>query len=91
MIGKKFKLLMNMCDLNLDEIDFLKDATNVYRTREFIISQHISFCTEGLGIARILSEDTFYVRTKQRDNQYEKLFGNNGKRIHSPMFVRTYI
>lgn len=91
MIGKNFKRLMNMCDMSLDEIDFMKNATNVYRTEEFIVSQNISFCTGGLGIARILSEDTFYARTKQRNSLYEKLFSNDGKRIRSSMFVRSYI
>ncbi len=91
MIGKNLKCLINMCDMNLDEIDFLNDATNVYRTEEYIVSQHITFCTGGLGVARLLSEDTFYSRTKKRDSQYEKLFVSDGKRIHSSMSVRTYI
>lgn len=91
MIGKEIKHLLNAFDMNLDEVDFLSNATNVYRTEEFIVSQHITFCTGGLGVARLLSEDTFYIRTKKRDMQYEKLFTGNGKRIHSAMFVRTYI
>ena len=91
MIGKNFKRLMNMCDMSLDEIDFMKNATNVYRTEEFIVSQHIDFCTCGVGIARIISEDTYYARTKQRNSLYEKLFSDDGKRIRSSMFVRTYI
>ena len=91
MTGVQTCALPILCDMNLDEIDFLKDATNVYRTEEFIVSQHIDFCTGGVGIARIISEDTYYARTKQRNSLYEKLFSDDGKRIRSSMFVRTYI
>ena len=91
MIGKKLKHLGKDCGVRLDEVDFLSNATNVYRTKEFIVSQHITFCADGLGTTRILSEDTFYSRTKLRDLLYEKLFDSNGKRIHSAMHVRTYI
>lgn len=91
MIGKIFKHSEDVCDVDLDDVDFLKNATNVYRTEEFIVSQHITFCADGLGATRILSEDTFYSRTKLRDMLYEKLFESDGKRIRSAMFVRTYI
>ncbi len=91
MIGKNFKHLEEACGVELDDVDFLNNATNVYRTEEFIVSQHISFCADGLGTTRILSEDTFYCRTKLRDMIYDKLFDGDGKRIHSAMFVRTYI
>ncbi len=91
MIGKNFKHLEEACGIELDDVDFLNNATNVYRTEGFIVSQHISFCADGLGTTRILSEDTFYCRTKLRDMIYDKLFDDDGKRIRSAMFVRTYI
>lgn len=91
MIEKKAKHLDTACCLNLDDVDFLKNATNVYRTEEFIVSQHICFSSDSLGTTRILSEDTYYRRTKLRDMFFEKLFDGNGKRIHSAMHVRTYI
>ena len=91
MIGKMFKHLGDACGVDLDDVDFLDNATNVYRTEEFIVSQHITFCSDGLGSTRILSEDTYYSRTKLRDLLYDKLFENDGKRIHSAMYVRTYI
>lgn len=91
MVSKMFKQLCEECDFDLDEVDFLENATNVYRTNEFIVSQHISYISDGLGMARIMSEDTFYARTEERDFYYDELFDNDGKRIHSAMSSRTYI
>ena len=91
MIGKTFKFLENLTDIDLDDVDFLDDATNVYRTEEFIVKQHLTYITDGMGSTRILSEDTFYCRTKLRDALYEQLFKSDGKRIRSAMYVRTYI
>lgn len=91
MISEDFKCLCEICGVKISDVDFLENATNVYRTEEFIVSQHICFSSNGLGTTRILSEDTYYSRTKLRDLLYEKLFENNGKRLHSSMFVRTYI
>jgi len=92
MISEEFEGLCEICGVDIDDVDFInEDTTNVYRTEEFIVSQHITCCSDGLGSARILSEDTFYYRTKLRDLLYEKLFVNDGKRVHAAMFVRTYI
>lgn len=91
MIGKMFKQFVKDCNIKLDSVDFLENATNVYRTEEFIVKQHLVYIAEALGITRILSEDTYYRRTKKRDTLYEQIFENEGKRIHSAMFVRTYI
>lgn len=91
MISEAFEGLCEVCGIDIDDVDFLDNATNVYRTEEFIVSQHICFSSDGPGTTRILSEDTYYRRTKLRDLLYEKLFENDGKRLHSSMFVRTYI
>ena len=92
MIGNDFEGLCAICDVDIDDVDFINEATtNVYRTEEFIVSQHICFTSNGFGVTRVLSEDTYYCRTKFRDLLYEKLFENDGKRIHSAMQVRTYI
>lgn len=92
MISEEFEGLCEICDVDVDDVDFVnEDTTNVYRTEEFIVSQHICFSSDGLGTTRILSEDTYYSRTKLRDLLYEKLFENDGRRLHSSMFVRTYI
>ena len=91
MVGKMFKQLCEECDFDLDEVDFLENATNVYRTNEFIVSQHISFVSDGVGVTRLMSNDTFYCRTHERDYYYDELFDNEGKRIRATMSVRTYI
>jgi len=92
MISEEFEGLCEICGVDIDDVDFVnEDTTNVYRTEEFIVSQHICFSSDGLGTTRILSEDTYYYRTKLRDLLYEKLFVNDGKRVHASMFVSTYI
>lgn len=74
----------------LDGVDFLDEATNVYRTEEFIVKQHISYVTDIDGRTRIMSDDTYYYRTKARDRIYDELFLTEGKRIRSAMYVRAY-
>lgn len=91
MISEELKELCDICGVDIDDVDFLDNATNVYRTDEFIVNQHICFASDGFGTMRILSDDTYYSRTKLRDLLYEKLFENDGKRLRSSMFVRTYI
>lgn len=92
MIVEAFEALCDACGVDIDDIDFVdEETTNVYRTEDFIVSQHIAICADGLGCSRILSEDKFYSRTKLRDMLYEKVFADDGKRLHSTMYVRTYI
>lgn len=75
--------------------DFIKGATNVYRTREFIVRQVLGIqydCEQGNVV---FSRDTFYRRTPERDKEYEILFCMrvriDGKRLPSMMYARTYI
>lgn len=75
--------------------DFLKDATNVYRTKHFIVKQVIQIKYDTREDNIVCSHDTFYARTKDRDEVYEALFCNrkniNGKRLPTTMYARTYI
>lgn len=92
MIIQNFEGYCDACGVDVEDVDFVnEETTNVYRTNEFIVSQHLAFCGDGLGVTRILSEDTYYLRTKLRDMLYEKLFCDDGKRVRSAMSVRTYI
>lgn len=75
--------------------DFIKGATNVYRTREFIVRQVLGIqydCKQGNVV---FSRDTFYRRTPERDKEYEILLCMrmriDGKRLPSMMYARTYI
>ena len=75
--------------------DFMVDAMNVYRTRDFIVKQVIGIKYSDVENIAVISNDTFYRRTKKRDREYERIFSErkqiNGKRILSTMYARTYV
>lgn len=75
--------------------DFMVDAMNVYRTRDFIVKQVIGIKYSDVENIVVISNDTFYRRTKKRDREYERIFSErkqiNGKRIPSTMYARTYV
>ena len=75
--------------------NLLADATNVYRTKHFIIKQIVVIdCNEKIDSA-IFSQDTFIKRNKSRDKEYEKMYGErmniNGKRMPTNMCARRYV
>ena len=74
--------------------DFIRGASNIYRTREFIVKQVISLAHHGLDSAKLISTDTYYLRTPGRDACYEGIFGENkdpdGKRIPTMAYFRSY-
>ena len=75
--------------------DFMVDAMNIYRTRDFIVKQVIGIKYSDVENIAVISNDTFYRRTKKRDREYERIFWErkqiNGKRIPSTMYARTYV
>lgn len=80
-----------------EKIDFMKGADNIYRTKDFIVKQvlHTSVDSDKL-ITRLGSEDTYYIRTRRRDAEYNLLFEDrgrdiNGKRIRTAFYTRKYI
>ena len=74
--------------------EFLIDATNVYRTREYIVRQQIMLHDGPFG-SYLMSRDTYYRCNAQRDREFEKAFSDrinvNGKRIPTAMHMREYI
>lgn len=76
-------------------VEFLENATNVYRTKHYIVKQCICIETHNELNNIIMSQDTFYKRTKKRDKIYEEVFADkqniNGKRLPSVMHSRTYV
>ena len=74
--------------------DINSGASNIYRTREFIVKQVISLAHHGLDSAKLISTDTYYLRTPGRDACYEGIFGENkdpdGKRIPTMAYFRSY-
>ena len=81
---------------NLGSLDFLIDADNVYRTKNFIVKQRVSVCINDNCVSSVLSTDVFYRRTKSRDAEYEQAFSFRGtaiegRRMRAAMYTRTYI
>jgi len=74
--------------------DFMKDAKNVYRTRNYIIKQDISFNYDLYGNTNIHSDDTYYLRNKKLDKEFDRIFADrknlNGKRICTITHTKKY-
>ncbi len=72
-----------------------EDATNVYRTKLYIVEQVLDVKDNLVENAELCSHDIYYRRTKQRDVEYEKLFGSrrqiDGKRLPATMCSRKYV
>lgn len=77
--------------------ELLTDTCNVYRTENYIVKQDIAITTdEDTAISKSVSCDTYYLRTLERDRDYEYIFefrGKkiDGKRIRVAMYTREYI
>ena len=80
--------------VKLANMDFLQGADNIYRTPEFSVSQRIALVVTKKGDAYTKSEDHYYVRTGQRNADYDfacQLRENpEGKRIKTTVYVRHY-
>lgn len=77
-------------------VDYLMEADNVYRTKDYIVCQKVSLCRSGKGNTLLMSDDIYLLRTMKRDADYElvyKVRGKhiNGKRIHAASYIRKYI
>ena len=74
--------------------EFLKEASNVYRTRHFIVSQRLGLLYNDEESNQLISRDTYYARTPERDAEYEIRFHKrikiDGKRIPTNVTVREY-
>ncbi len=71
-----------------------QQAINVYRTRKYIVTQdiYLNECVDGSSV--LFSKDTYYLRNRKLDKQYETQFKDreyiNGKRVHTTMYTRKY-
>ena len=74
--------------------EFLENATNVYRTKNYIVKQDIYLEYDNSGNSRVFSKDTYYLRNKQLDKEFEYIFKDrdyvNGKRVHTTLYTRRY-
>ena len=64
-------------------MDFMANATNVYRTKDFIVKQEIHIVTDSSGVSQVVSDDTYYKRTPEREIAYKTFYG---KRLPSTMY-----
>lgn len=73
----------------------LQNATNVYRTKYFIVEQNIYIQFYQSKSNTLFSNDVYYLRTKERDARYEITYKSrkfiDGKRLHSSAYERKYI
>lgn len=76
-------------------LNFIENASNVYRTKNYIVVQEVSIETNDIQSNNICSYDTYFARTKSRDKDYEKKFRDrnhiDGKRLRTGMYTRKYI
>ena len=83
-------MAMTTCKQN-----FAKDATNVYRTENYIVKQVFGIQLDNKVGNVTMSYDTYYLRTPELDAIYEYMFSDrkniDGKRLNTTMYVRTYI
>lgn len=75
--------------------DFMLDADSIYRTKIYIIRQIFVVDRNLDDDNHLISQDTFFARTRKRDKQYEALFSDkhniNGKRLPCTMCNRKYV
>ncbi len=78
-----------------NNIYFLEETINVYRTEQYIVVQQIGLRLDDYEDNVIFSYDIYYLRNKKRDKEYERIYQNrrniNGKRIKTTMYSRKYI
>ena len=74
--------------------DFLRNASNVYRTEHFIVKQRVGVLYSTTDYNVLFSRDIYYVRTAQRDAEYEAAFSArediDGKRLSVNTYIREY-
>ena len=79
----------------MQKMDFMVNASNVYRTKDFIVKQEIRIGIDCYGTKQVFSVDTYYKRTPEREVAYKAMFADrkriNGKRLPSTMFTRMYV
>lgn len=75
--------------------EFLIEASNVYRTKNYIVRQILTIQEKCESGNELFSFDTFFKRTKKRDKQYDIAFSDrlniDGKRLHSSAHSKHYV
>lgn len=75
--------------------EFVYGATNVYRTRFYIVKQCMGIKYSEKENNVMFSHDTYYRRTKSRDREYGAYYRERknpeGKRLPATMYARRYV
>lgn len=80
-----------------DELDLedLKAGDNIYRTENFIVKQNVKIMDTLVGTTIVMSFDTFYYRTPERDDYYEEMLMARkfieGRRTQTNTSIRIYV
>lgn len=78
----------------MKNIDFMKNADNVYTTMNYIVVQKFAKIVSPAGNELLLGVDSYYKRTLERDKQFAKLYCKNkkvrGARIYCNVYKRIY-
>lgn len=76
-------------------IEILKEAMNVYRTKNYIVKQNFFIEYDQSGESRIHSDDIYILRNKKLDKAFYNMFSSreylDGKRVHTATYIRRYI
>ena len=76
-------------------LSMFEDASNIYRTKFYIVKQCIVLGYHDKLDNAVVSQDTYFKRNNVRDKIYEKVFKDkqniNGKRLPTTMQNRKYI
>lgn len=79
----------------MDFVKMLQIATNVYRTRDYIVCQIVGMKRDRELDNAAISQDAYFARTAARDRLYEDVFKDrinvDGRRLPTNMYSRKYI
>lgn len=82
-----------MKNKDIEKLD--KYMINIYRTKDYIVEQHLKYHYLPDGSFTLFSIDNYYLRNRKTDIEYEKSYSYRdnleGKRIYAGAYVRKYM
>ena len=79
----------------MDFVKMLQIATNVYRTKKYIVCQIVGMKRDRELDNAAVSQDAYFARTAARDHLYNDVFEDriniDGRRLPTNMYTRKYI
>lgn len=75
--------------------NFTFRATNVYRTKNYIVRQVVLFGRNEMYGSQTLSVDTYFLRNQERDEQFDETCATDlfpdGRRLNATAYRRNYV